>query len=70
MSSMPVELLVSRFLSFSPGKIKAAKAAGTVLSNMFQYKKLHGSYKEVRKFRRVVKNLPGPGLLSVFNNYK
>ncbi|XP_068595566.1 plakophilin-3a [Brachionichthys hirsutus] len=29
----------------SPGKIKAAKAAATVLSNMFQYKKLHNSYK-------------------------
>ncbi|XP_068169418.1 plakophilin-3a [Antennarius striatus] len=29
----------------SPGKIKAAKAAATVLSNMYQYKKLHSSYK-------------------------
>lgn len=29
----------------SPGKINAAKAASTVLSNMFQYKKLHSSYK-------------------------
>ncbi|XP_037624113.1 plakophilin-3a isoform X3 [Sebastes umbrosus] len=30
----------------SSGKIKAAKAASTVLSNMFQYKKLHKNYKE------------------------
>ncbi|XP_032379003.1 plakophilin-3a isoform X1 [Etheostoma spectabile] len=30
----------------SSGKIKAAKAAATVLSNMFQYKKLHKNYKE------------------------
>ncbi|XP_039989633.1 plakophilin-3-like isoform X2 [Xiphias gladius] len=30
----------------SPGKMKAAKAAATVLSNMFQYKKLHKQYKE------------------------
>nr|XP_046249745.1 plakophilin-3a isoform X2 [Scatophagus argus] len=29
----------------SSGKTKAAKAAATVLSNMFQYKKLHSSYK-------------------------
>ncbi|XP_036964181.1 plakophilin-3a [Acanthopagrus latus] len=29
----------------SPGRAKAAKAAATVLSNMFQYKKLHSSYK-------------------------
>ncbi|XP_070762770.1 plakophilin-3a [Enoplosus armatus] len=29
----------------STGKVKAAKAAATVLSNMFQYKKLHTSYK-------------------------
>lgn len=33
----------------SPGRAKAAKAAATVLSNMFQYKKLHSSYKLVRK---------------------
>ena len=31
----------------SPGKLKAAKAASTVLSNMFQYKKLHKDYKQV-----------------------
>uniref|UniRef100_A0A671U4J2 Plakophilin 3a n=1 Tax=Sparus aurata TaxID=8175 RepID=A0A671U4J2_SPAAU len=30
----------------SPGRAKAAKAAATVLSNMFQYKKLHSSYKQ------------------------
>ncbi|XP_061891948.1 plakophilin-3a [Entelurus aequoreus] len=30
----------------SAGKIKAAKAAATVLSNMFQYKKLHKDYKQ------------------------
>uniref|UniRef100_A0A4W6DBS1 Plakophilin 3a n=1 Tax=Lates calcarifer TaxID=8187 RepID=A0A4W6DBS1_LATCA len=30
----------------SPGKMKASKAAATVLSNMFQYKKLHKQYKE------------------------
>nr|XP_020477885.1 plakophilin-3 [Monopterus albus] len=30
----------------SAGKIKAAKAAATVLTNMFQYKKLHKQYKE------------------------
>ncbi|XP_067292913.1 plakophilin-3a isoform X2 [Pseudorasbora parva] len=29
----------------SPAKIKAAKAAATVLSNMFQYKKLHKDYR-------------------------
>lgn len=33
----------------SPGRAKAAKAAATVLCNMFQYKKLHSSYKQVRK---------------------
>ncbi len=32
----------------SSGKIKAAKAAATVLSNMFQYKKLHRTYRLVR----------------------
>ena len=31
----------------STAKIKAAKAAATVLSNMFQYKKLHKDYKQV-----------------------
>uniref|UniRef100_A0A671N539 Plakophilin-3-like n=1 Tax=Sinocyclocheilus anshuiensis TaxID=1608454 RepID=A0A671N539_9TELE len=31
----------------SPGKLKAAKAAATVLSNMFQYKKLHKDYRNV-----------------------
>ncbi|KAK2842377.1 hypothetical protein Q5P01_012577 [Channa striata] len=30
----------------SAGKLKAARAAATVLSNMFQYKKLHKSYKD------------------------
>ncbi|XP_058500905.1 plakophilin-3a [Solea solea] len=30
----------------SPGRMKAAKAAATVLSNMFQYKKLHKQYKQ------------------------
>ncbi|XP_026166836.1 plakophilin-3a isoform X2 [Mastacembelus armatus] len=30
----------------NPGKLKAAKAAATVLSNMFQYKKLHRQYKD------------------------
>ncbi|XP_074534440.1 plakophilin-3a [Halichoeres trimaculatus] len=30
----------------STGKMKAAKAAATVLSNMFQYKKLHNTYKQ------------------------
>ncbi|XP_028812203.1 plakophilin-3 isoform X3 [Denticeps clupeoides] len=30
----------------SPGKLKAAKAASTVLSNMFQYTKLHKDYKQ------------------------
>ncbi|KAJ8002523.1 hypothetical protein DPEC_G00159790 [Dallia pectoralis] len=30
----------------SPGKLKASKAAATVLCNMFQYKKLHKSYKQ------------------------
>ncbi|TRY95331.1 hypothetical protein DNTS_034095 [Danionella cerebrum] len=29
----------------SPGKLKAAKAAATVLTNMFQYKKLHKDYR-------------------------
>ncbi|MBN3305605.1 PKP3 protein, partial [Amia calva] len=31
----------------NPDKQKAAKAASTVLSNMFQYKKLHSDYKQV-----------------------
>ncbi|CAG05522.1 unnamed protein product, partial [Tetraodon nigroviridis] len=31
----------------SSGKVKAAKAASTVLCNMFQYKKLHKTYKAV-----------------------
>ncbi|TRY95332.1 hypothetical protein DNTS_034095 [Danionella cerebrum] len=31
----------------SPGKLKAAKAAATVLTNMFQYKKLHKDYRGV-----------------------
>uniref|UniRef100_A0A8C1PQ11 Plakophilin 3a n=1 Tax=Cyprinus carpio TaxID=7962 RepID=A0A8C1PQ11_CYPCA len=31
----------------SPAKLKAAKAAATVLSNMFQYKKLHKDYRSV-----------------------
>uniref|UniRef100_A0A7N8XFC1 Plakophilin 3 n=1 Tax=Mastacembelus armatus TaxID=205130 RepID=A0A7N8XFC1_9TELE len=35
----------------NPGKLKAAKAAATVLSNMFQYKKLHRQYKDVRDCR-------------------
>uniref|UniRef100_A0A8C4GTA3 Plakophilin-3 n=1 Tax=Dicentrarchus labrax TaxID=13489 RepID=A0A8C4GTA3_DICLA len=35
----------------SSGKLKAAKAAATVLSNMFHYKKLHSSYKTVRDCR-------------------
>ncbi|XP_072291119.1 plakophilin-3-like [Eucyclogobius newberryi] len=30
----------------SPGKMKASKAASTVLNNMFQYKKLHKDYKQ------------------------
>ncbi|XP_029108269.1 plakophilin-3-like isoform X2 [Scleropages formosus] len=30
----------------SPGKLKAAKAAATVLTNMFQYKKLHANYSQ------------------------
>ncbi|XP_031657411.1 plakophilin-3 isoform X3 [Oncorhynchus kisutch] len=30
----------------SPGKLKASKAAATVLCNMFQYKKLHKEYKQ------------------------
>ncbi|KAJ8394958.1 hypothetical protein AAFF_G00040810 [Aldrovandia affinis] len=30
----------------SPGKLKAAKAASTVLANMFQYKKLYKDYKQ------------------------
>ncbi|XP_026992900.1 plakophilin-3 isoform X2 [Tachysurus fulvidraco] len=30
----------------SPGKVKAAKAASTVLCNMFQYSKLHKNYKQ------------------------
>ncbi|XP_038872959.1 plakophilin-3a [Salvelinus namaycush] len=30
----------------SPGKLKASKAAATVLCNMFQYKKLHKDYKQ------------------------
>ncbi|XP_059191535.1 plakophilin-3a [Centropristis striata] len=36
----------------SSGKMKAAKAAATVLSNMFQYKKLHKTYKEKGFSRR------------------
>uniref|UniRef100_A0A7N8XMK3 Plakophilin 3 n=1 Tax=Mastacembelus armatus TaxID=205130 RepID=A0A7N8XMK3_9TELE len=33
----------------NPGKLKAAKAAATVLSNMFQYKKLHRQYKDLNQ---------------------
>lgn len=32
----------------SPGSLKAARAASTVLYNMFQYNKLHKDYKLVR----------------------
>ncbi|XP_029952631.1 plakophilin-3 isoform X2 [Salarias fasciatus] len=35
----------------SPGKVKAAKAAATVLTNMFNYKKLHKQY-EAKGFTR------------------
>lgn len=33
---------------FSSGSLKAARAASTVLCNMFQYRKLHRDYKLVR----------------------
>ncbi|KAG7315145.1 hypothetical protein KOW79_021233 [Hemibagrus wyckioides] len=36
----------------SPGKVKAAKAASTVLCNMFQYNKLHKDYKQKGFTRR------------------
>ncbi|MCJ8747295.1 hypothetical protein PDJAM_G00151780 [Pangasius djambal] len=36
----------------SPGKVKAAKAASTVLCNMFQYSKLHKDYKQKGFTRR------------------
>ncbi|XP_026071229.1 plakophilin-3-like isoform X1 [Carassius auratus] len=36
----------------SPGKLKAARAASTVLSNMFQYTKLHKDYKRKGFTRR------------------
>lgn len=36
------------FSYYSSGKLKAAKAASTVLFNMFQYNKLHKDYKQVR----------------------
>ncbi|KAK2913838.1 hypothetical protein Q8A67_002237 [Cirrhinus molitorella] len=36
----------------SPGKLKAARAASTVLSNMFQYTKLHKDYKQKGFTRR------------------
>ncbi|KAK9971691.1 hypothetical protein ABG768_025045 [Culter alburnus] len=36
----------------SPGKLKAARAASTVLSNMFQYSKLHKDYKQKGFTRR------------------
>uniref|UniRef100_A0A3B1KKH6 Plakophilin 3 n=1 Tax=Astyanax mexicanus TaxID=7994 RepID=A0A3B1KKH6_ASTMX len=36
----------------SPGKLKAAKAAATVLGNMFQYSKLHKDYKQKGFTRR------------------
>ncbi|GAA6100608.1 plakophilin-3 isoform X2 [Tachysurus ichikawai] len=36
----------------SPGKVKAAKAASTVLCNMFQYSKLHKNYKQKGFTRR------------------
>lgn len=41
-------VLMCKLIFSSPTKIKAAKAASTVLSNMFQYKKLHKEYKQVR----------------------
>lgn len=36
------------FSYYSSGMLKAAKAASTVLFNMFQYNKLHKDYKQVR----------------------
>lgn len=42
-------LLISVTLScFSSGSLKAARAASTVLCNMFQYNKLHKDFKLVR----------------------
>lgn len=49
-------------LFFSPGKVKAAKAASTVLCNMFQYSKLHKDYKQVRLTIKII--------LSVYLNIK
>ncbi|CAL8261559.1 unnamed protein product [Merluccius merluccius] len=38
-------LAIKRYNGSSTGKLKASKAAATVLCNMFQYKKLHRDYK-------------------------
>ena len=53
-------LIVNLPLLFSsPGKLKASKAASTVLSNMFQYKKLHKDYKQVSDLNFFTFILPG-----------
>ncbi|KAM8890720.1 plakophilin-3a [Spinachia spinachia] len=42
---LPKLIAIKNSHDSSSGKMKAAKAAATVLSNMFQYKKLHKDYK-------------------------
>ncbi|KAL4624315.1 plakophilin-3-like [Arapaima gigas] len=49
---------IKNCLDNSPGQLKAAKAAATVLSNMFQYKKLHKEYKQKGFMRRDFTDVP------------
>uniref|UniRef100_A0A3Q1BET5 Plakophilin 3a n=1 Tax=Amphiprion ocellaris TaxID=80972 RepID=A0A3Q1BET5_AMPOC len=47
-NGLPKLMSIKNSHDHSPGKLKAAKAAATVLTNMFHYKKLHKQYREVR----------------------
>ncbi|XP_023149119.2 plakophilin-3a isoform X2 [Amphiprion ocellaris] len=45
-NGLPKLMSIKNSHDHSPGKLKAAKAAATVLTNMFHYKKLHKQYRE------------------------
>ncbi|XP_053282897.1 plakophilin-3a isoform X2 [Pleuronectes platessa] len=45
-NGLPKLVAIKNSTGSSAGKMKAAKAAATVLTNMFQYKKLHKEYKK------------------------
>ncbi|XP_051807485.1 plakophilin-3a isoform X2 [Acanthochromis polyacanthus] len=45
-NGLPKLMAIKNSHDHSPGKLKAAKAAATVLTNMFHYKKLHKQYRE------------------------